>query len=90
MILKVLTEHGEWELFDNFDRLKYNELGKDEKPTVYIGNCWDVTEYQKAHISESNKKLNILLWRDGSIATQIISQQPVYVLNNNGKTIEKI
>jgi len=90
MILKVLTGSGEWELFDNFDRLTYNELEKDEKPTAYTGRCWDISEYQKEHISEFNKKLNIRLWRDGSIITQVISQQPVYVLNDNGKTIERI
>lgn len=94
MIIKLM-ERGEWNLFDGLDRVVYRLVPSDEtigtKP-----NCLEFAPSQGTKILNSPKceetRYEITGFRKqtGFDILQIITHGPVYILNDEGKTIERL
>ena len=75
MILKLGNMNGKWELIDGFDRINYEPL-PEGKPLFDDG--------------EVVEKFNICLYKDGKLTCEIKAARPIYILDNNGTTVERI
>lgn len=80
----------EWELIDGFTRLTHRVIEK-EQPIEAIERCLDF----RIQASEDQKKTLSIheLWmydNDNFIVAQAIAYSPIYILNNEGKTVERI
>jgi hypothetical protein len=91
MILKIVAGNA-CEVIDGFDRASYREIPPDEVITgSFPTPCWDFTEQQEADAdSNPNPKIEIRLYKGSQAINQIISHRPIYLLNNDGKTVERI
>lgn len=93
MIVKVKTDCG-WTLFDGADRLDYRHYQRKE----HLGVRQDVFDYTNNKpgdntIITSDDDYCIELWvysKKDNDPIQILARSPVYILNNNGRTIETI
>ena len=89
MILK-LKKGDSWIVFDGFDRIQYRDIQQGEGVAVRF----DVYDYTK---EDTNKPLNegsvsaeIWLYWGTEAKAQILADRPIYLLGNDGKTIERI
>ena len=89
MIIKF-QDRDVWHVFDEVDSLEYRYLKYGEK-VVCRDDALDYTSYPV----EENEvpKLRIELWfmnKNQLELSQIFTYRPVYLLNNEGRTIDKI
>lgn len=89
MMLKILVA-DEWEFFDGFDRVSHREIPPDEDTGVR-SDCLSFCERQRKD-TENPRKAEIELWlyKGGQVVKQIIALRPIFILNNEGKTVERI
>jgi hypothetical protein len=93
MIIKFEV-NGAWQLFDDVDSLMYRKLGnfdvKLEAPEVVI----DYTETIGAINSDKNGnpgRVLLTFMNSKQLAeSQVVAFSPIYLMNENGKTIETI
>jgi len=88
MMIKVRGESCKWEILDGFDRLSEREINPYDCPKdLYL----DFTPEQESwRNQETNHKTVIWLYRGSQVINRIISYSPIYILNNEGKTVERI
>lgn len=101
MILKCKNAGDSDQLFDGFDQITYTYRKKDE----VIGVRHDCLDFLKmneivyeANFPEAGKRemkisknfVEIWLYKNCNVVKQILAHSPVYVMNDDGKTIEKI
>ena len=87
MILKIKGKDG-WSFFDAADEISYRYVSDDES-LVLRDDALDAT------LKNQCNRIEIWLWdkwvcETGDGIKQIISNTTTYILNNDGKTIEKI
>ena len=101
MILKCKNAGDSDQLFDGFDQINYIHRKKDE----VIGVRQDCLDYLKmdeiiheANFPEAGKRelkvsknfVEIWLYKNCDVVKQILAHSPIYVMNDDGKTIVKI
>ena len=97
MIAKVKVAVNIWEYFDNAQRVNvqihYSTPGLTAAPFA-IGCREDVYNFTDRPCSEDELKNGIVeLWLYGKTnddTRQIMAYRPVYLLNDDGKTVERI
>lgn len=87
MILKVINGSSV-EMFDGFDRVSARDVSDDESMAV-SNNCIDFTDRLLSKEEASFVKAEIWLMKGDTTVRQIIAFKPVYLLGNDGKTIDK-
>jgi hypothetical protein len=102
MILKFEV-NGSWQIFDDVDSLMYRRMSLREAVDLSgcpVGSLVDYTETLQAN-GNSNKsdadidglKIRVLLTFMNSKQlenSQVLAYSPIYLMNNNGRTIETI
>lgn len=105
MILKFnlnkFSDREEWIIFDGFDNIHYHYHYKDDQ----IGTRQNVRDYLRVsnNIKEFNDEspnmptLKVLedfyeLWliKGENVVCQILAHSPIFIMNDEGKTIERI
>lgn len=97
MILKCKNAGDSDQLFDNFDQITYTYKKKDD--VIAVGNNHldflkveidgdSITPEAKIRISKDF--VEIWLYKNCDVVKQILAHSPIYVMNDEGKTIEKI
>lgn len=89
MILKVVQPNGAVEMFDGFDRISAKTLDHNE-PIAVMSNCIDFTDRLLNEQESTFVKTEIWLMKGDKTINQIIAFKPVYVLSDEGKTIDKL
>lgn len=87
MILKVINKDSV-EMFDGFDRVGARDLNPDQ-PIGVSSNCVDFTDRPMTEEEAGFTKTEIWLMKGDTTIRQIIAFKPVYLLGNDGKTIDK-
>lgn len=104
MILKVRRKEGietnkypdDWILLDGFDRVDYNFRSKTESIGVR-SDVLDLLNTKGLNGSEIEVKAiiqedyyELWLYKGETLKKQVLAHGPIYILNDEGKTIEKI
>lgn len=101
MILKCKNAGGNDVLFDGFDEIHYEYKISNEGVGVRT-DCLDFLKMEDilcaANCPEQDKremkvsKNFVIIWlhKNCEVVKQILAHSPIYVMNNEGKTIEKI
>jgi hypothetical protein len=92
MIVKVRTHDG-WMLFEG-DRVYWKVVSSEEPVPCYTGRVYNLTfvcseEYSPPD-AYSSVRLEISIGESEDNEIHIFTQNVVYILNNEGKTIEKL
>ncbi len=90
MILK-LNDGLSWVLIDGFNRISH-QYEDQEKPMAVQENYWDFTIQRDSQrtTKEKPQRIEIWLYKDSEVFRQILAYEPIYILNNEGKTVERI
>lgn len=88
MILKIVSENGV-QLFDGFDQVSARDLS-DNEPIGVSSDSIDFTDRPLTEQEATFVKAEIWLYKQGANPRQIIAFKPVYVLSNDGKTVDKL
>ncbi len=91
MILKVLKGSG-WVIFGDFDRIEYSEIPPDRNICVRQ-DVFDFTAGgDGSPISDPAQasKKEVWLYRVGAEPRQILAEGPMFLTNDDGRTIERI
>lgn len=101
MILKCKNAGGNDALFDGFDEIHYEYTKKDAVIGVRC-DCLDFLKMEEvisaANFPEQNKRemnvskdfVQVWLHKDGVVLKQILAHSPIYIMNDEGKTVERI
>lgn len=96
MIVKVRTAPtGSWKLYDGIKELSYNYYN-DSQVIGVREDVDDFTDPGKGLYSEASvekkeiQKIEIWMHRGDGNHKQLLALPPVYVLNDEGKTIERL
>jgi hypothetical protein len=101
MILKCKNAGDSDQLFDGFDQITYTYKKKDDvigvredhldflemKEITIEANCPE-NNISKKRVSKDF--VEIWLYKNCNVIKQILAHSPIYVMNDEGKTIEKI
>lgn len=103
MIVKLQTAGGNWVLFDEIDYLSYSDVTDDDIPVME--GVIDYThqfppevpspqsENPKHDPENTAKEIRIMLFfmnKNQITDTQVLCHPPVFIMNNDGKTIDKL
>ncbi|GAH03847.1 unnamed protein product [marine sediment metagenome] len=89
MMLKILVR-GTWEIFDGFDRVSHREIPPKEDIEVR-SDCYNFCEEQERSADiHPQPPMELWLYRGQQVVGQIVARRPIYILNNEGKTIERV
>jgi hypothetical protein len=101
MILKCKNAGGNDVLFDGFDEIHYEYTKKDAVIGVRT-DCLDFLkieevveesnypEQDKREMKVSSNFVQVWLHKNGDVLKQILAHSPIYIMNDEGKTVEKI
>ncbi len=101
MILKCKNAGDSDQLFDGFDHITYTYKKKDDILGVRQ-DCLDFLKMEdiagESNDPASDKRLmkisknfvEIWLYKNCNVVKQILAHSPIYVMNDEGKTIERI
>jgi len=82
MIVKVKREDGYWSYFEG-DSVIINKIEKDDtirEETIYFTNL------EKGGI----KYIGLYITKEKKVINRLVTNLPTYLLNDNGKTIDKL
>lgn len=92
MIIKFYNPCDDmWELFDEIDSLSYRKFEIDEPlPDTLQDDC-DIIDFtiRRPQLVESKAVIDFMN-KNQTAGTRIIAFRPIYLMNNNGRTIETI
>lgn len=89
MIVKINAK-GTWILIDGVAKIEHREIRENDPA---IGVRADVLDYTSKPCSEDEAKAGTVeMWmtRENGELVQALAFKPVFLLNNEGRTIEKI
>lgn len=88
MILSIKTDSGKV-LFDGFNRIEHFPI---DKTVAYSGSVIDFRNRQQERpVDEcATCSVEIELFRDGVFIERLLTNTPVFVMNDKGETIERI
>ena len=92
MIVKV-KNCSTWILFDGAGEVSYHKLHRDGAGEAAIGVRADVVDLTNNPVDEDTAKAGITeiwMYKDHQVIRQILAYSPIYILNDEGKTIERI
>jgi len=101
MILKCKNAGGNDVLIDGFDEVHYEYRKKDSVIAIRT-DCLDFLKMEEvvceANFPEKDKRETkvsknfVIIWlhKNCEVLKQILAHSPIYVMNDEGKTIEKI
>ena len=101
MIIKFEV-NGAWQIFDDVDSLLYRRMSRKEVVDMSgypVGSLVDYTETlqtngsNKSDADIDNLKIRVLLTFMNTKQlenSQVLAYTPIYLMNNNGRTIETI
>lgn len=84
MIVKIKDNQNRWILFDGADQVSVETAQSIDEVKQKLEDIYEyVDKFKEASV------LDIILSKNNKPFKQIIAQKPVYVLNKEGKTIDK-
>jgi len=87
MIIKF-SVNGAWQMYDDVDSIRVKRI-TDATPEVFNGDVIDFTTEEPPAVG--SERIWIRFMNSKQFAeSEIIAYSPVYLMNNNGKTIETI
>ncbi|MCK9520421.1 MAG: hypothetical protein M0R74_15565 [Dehalococcoidia bacterium] len=90
MILKIETSSG-WVFYDEIDCLSYRNFPSGEYDAeTDLKELIDHTEGWAKPCLENQKRLISFMNKNQSEESFVVAYSPIYLLNNEGKTIERI
>lgn len=93
MIIKFEV-NGAWQIFDDVDSLMYRKLGnfdvKLEGPDLVIDYTNSLHNICSGNDGTPNRVLLTFMNSKQLASSQIVAFSPIYLMNNNGRTIETI
>ena len=93
MIIKFEV-NGAWQFFDDVDSLMYRKLGnfdvKLEEPDEVIDYTETITSINSDKNGNPGRVLLTFMNSKQLAQSQVIAFSPVYLMNENGKTVEVI
>jgi hypothetical protein len=92
MILKVagyseFDDSTKWFMWDNVNKISYQRLYNTESTKKFIESCEDVLRFIE---SDAYKSVLFIICRMGDTELSIVTDDMAYILNDDGKTIERI
>jgi len=90
MIIKF-NARGVWHIFDEVDSLQYRYIGSD-RDIITNDYTLDYTDADSEDVGGSKSiRVELMFMNKNQLeGSQIIANSPIYLLNNEGRTIEKI
>ena len=99
MIIKVSNSGDGWRLFDNVDNVKHREVDLEEAKTIAerihewafaIGEvAYNCCLRERPNVTKEMKFIEIVTTQKKE-KIYILANPPVYFLNDDGKTIERV
>ena len=93
MIIKFEV-NGAWQLYDDVDALRYRKLGPHAVDTEDLDDLMDFTEtiagINGAEEGHPGRVLLMFMNSKQLVESNIVAWSPIYVMNENGRTVETI
>ena len=94
MIIKYQAAQGPWQMFDDVDSLRYEKLPAHNKDLPPLKNALDfsgsISQEKEPEGGFTGRVLVEFMNSKQLEESQIVAFSPVYVMNNEGRTIETI